>query len=123
MLEQLFLLKELKSDTLQFYLELGAYLTDTEGFGPIGKLENALVFRTYRERPNAKGMLETICDPQGKFVFSDVPAGAYYAITSVSWDVPGSSWPRGGTLMKKVAVSPDKTASVVLTAIWFDRDR
>jgi len=60
---------------------------------------------------------EVTCDPQGKFVFKDIPAGNYFVTTKVYWEVPQQyvSEPQGGTLMKAVKLEAGEAKSVVLT--------
>lgn len=57
---------------------------------------------------------KTICDAQGNFTFSELPAGSYYIVALVVWNLPGGAR-QGGALMQLVQASDGKTARVILT--------
>lgn len=58
---------------------------------------------------------EAVCDPQGKFSFSNLAPGSYFITTSVVWQIPGRVFPEGGHLMRRVELSDGESTSVVLT--------
>jgi len=63
----------------------------------------------------------TTCDSQGDFIFTDVPDGAYYVISMVTWGaLQGSGYftytaTQGGAVMQRVEVAGGQTRRVVLT--------
>lgn len=60
---------------------------------------------------------QTMCDAQGDFVFTKVPAGPWLVTTAVSWTVGYQQ--QGGGLLKTIEVSDGEEAAVFLT----DTDR
>jgi hypothetical protein len=61
----------------------------------------------------AKARRSTTADAEGRFKFTDVPAGKYYVSTTVSWMV-GYAY-QGGLVGQAVEVTEGKTAEVMLT--------
>ena len=59
-------------------------------------------------------MLETECHVDGRFTFEDVPAGNYYAVTVVRWQVTSYVW-EGGPVMRPISVLAGETTDVVLS--------
>lgn len=57
------------------------------------------------------------CDAQGNFRFERVPAGEFFLLTSVRWEVPSGyvMQQQGGHLMQRVSTAPGQTQSVVLS--------
>ena len=62
-----------------------------------------------------KSLKKTVCNADGDFEFEDLPAGDYYIIAKVTWDI-GKVFDEGGTLMKKVSIASGDTQKVTLTA-------
>ncbi|PKM01843.1 MAG: hypothetical protein CVV14_01355 [Gammaproteobacteria bacterium HGW-Gammaproteobacteria-4] len=57
-----------------------------------------------------------VCDAQGNFNFTDLPAGKYFLIAAVMWTIPGQEYmPQGGALLKSVALANGKSERVILT--------
>jgi hypothetical protein len=56
-----------------------------------------------------------ICDVQGRFKFSEVPVGRYYAAVSVFWQIPGSAGYQGGPIMRPVQVVSGGTSTVTIS--------
>ena len=61
----------------------------------------------------------TYCGVDGKFTIQNIPAGEYFVITQVVWQV-GTSFsdtlfPEGGNIMTRVKVNEGQTVNVVLT--------
>lgn len=54
-----------------------------------------------------------VCDAQGNFEFSNIPAGEWYVSTSIVWTVQYVS--NGGLLAKRVTVKDGEKARVILT--------
>ena len=61
----------------------------------------------------ASTVRKTTADGEGKFTFSNVPAGSYYVTTSVIWEVGYER--QGGLLMMPVTVAAGQTANVILS--------
>lgn len=59
----------------------------------------------------------TVCDAQGNFIFSDLPAGSYIITSAVMWSIPGQEYmpPQGGVLMQGVNLAEGETKRVILT--------
>ncbi|HTU64860.1 MAG TPA: nuclear transport factor 2 family protein [Steroidobacteraceae bacterium] len=59
-------------------------------------------------------LLKGACDARGEFRFEKVPAGEYYVMTFIIWDVPGSdpSAKTGGAVMKRIRVAPHSNIAV-----------
>ena len=62
----------------------------------------------------------TICDAQGAFSFTDLPAGTYYVLSTVTWGaVKGGRYPyiatQGGKLVQRVTLADGEARKVVLT--------
>jgi hypothetical protein len=60
----------------------------------------------------------TIADGQGNFEFTGLPAGQYYVVTQVSWEIPGRSYAMkltGAGLFTKVRVGPGESQRIILT--------
>jgi hypothetical protein len=56
----------------------------------------------------------TTADAEGRFRFEHVPAGDYYAVSSVWWRVPGRYMNEGGYIASPVHVTDGQTASMVV---------
>jgi hypothetical protein len=56
------------------------------------------------------------CDAEGRFRFSDVPAGRWYVFSNVIWPSTGGEGtaPQGGALMQRVEVAEGASANVLL---------
>jgi hypothetical protein len=61
--------------------------------------------------------LDTRCDAQGNFSFENVPAGSYFVVTKVQWEVPTGyfSIQQGGHLMRRVTVADGQRVRVLLS--------
>lgn len=59
----------------------------------------------------------SICDAQGNFSFTGLPAGNYFLTAAVIWTIPGQEFgpPQGGVLMKSVTLAEGETKRVILT--------
>jgi hypothetical protein len=59
----------------------------------------------------------SICDAQGNFSFTGLPAGKYFLAAAVVWTIPGQEFapPQGGGLMKSVTLADGETKRVILT--------
>ncbi len=55
---------------------------------------------------------ETVCNAGGRFVFNNVPAGAYYLKTLVDWKVRYS---QGGYMIDLIIVKDNQTKEVIVT--------
>ena len=68
--------------------------------------------------PSSKNFIEarrtTVTDAEGRFSFSDLPAGKYYVRTSVTWETGGYNPTQGGLVGKAIIVQDGKTTDVVL---------
>ena len=60
---------------------------------------------------------KSVCDAQGNFVFTNLPAGNYVIISIVVWTIPGQEYmpPEGGALMQSVSLGEGETKRVILT--------
>ena len=54
------------------------------------------------------------CDVDGKFSFSNLPAGEYYVLTRVTWKI-NDYYFEGGDIARKVSVENESTTKVTLT--------
>lgn len=63
--------------------------------------------------------IETIADAEGRFSFSNVPPGQYYATTKITWEAPvgynGSLMLQGDWISKRIIVKDNATTKVILT--------
>ena len=57
----------------------------------------------------------SVCDAQGNFSFTGLPAGEYFIIANIVWTVPGGYMPEGGALMQSVSLSDGESERVILT--------
>lgn len=57
----------------------------------------------------------TTADGDGRFRFTQIPPGDYYAVSSVWWRVPGKYQQEGSYIAKQVHASNGQTASIVVT--------
>lgn len=59
----------------------------------------------------------SVCDAQGNFSFTNLPAGDYVLVAAVIWTIPGQEFapPQGGPLMKSVTLSEGESERVILT--------
>lgn len=72
--------------------------------------------------PDAAGYHEMVikasCDQRHRFSFRQVPAGDYYVIAFIIWDVPGAPGTKtGGGAMKRLRVEPG-SANELLVEGW-----
>lgn len=102
---------------------------------PVATYSSERIFRTYGNNhagqvllednppkftPDAPGyheyLLKSSCDAQGTFTFQKVPAGDYFLMAFIIWDVAGSNPPvkTGGAAMKRIHVNPRARLSVEL---------
>jgi hypothetical protein len=60
-------------------------------------------------------LLKGTCDARGRFEFTRVPAGDYFVMAFIIWDIPGAT-PRktGGAAMKRIRVEPRSSIDVLL---------
>lgn len=61
----------------------------------------------------AKARRKAIADADGKFKFTDLPAGKYYVRTEVTWDVVYHGV-QGGLVGQVVEINEDETTEVIL---------
>lgn len=63
----------------------------------------------------------TIADGNGNFKFTNLPAGEYYIVTNIIWEVPsapaGYLKPTGGILAQKVIVKDGETVEIILPTV------
>ena len=61
-------------------------------------------------------LIKSVCDAQGHFRFTEVPAGDYFIIAFIIWDDESGGDPRktGGGVMKRIQVIPDNKLEVSL---------
>jgi len=63
--------------------------------------------------------ITTIADGDGKFKFSNIPPGEYYAVTKVTWKAAtgyqGALQDQGGLIAKKITVQNNQTTRIILT--------
>jgi hypothetical protein len=59
---------------------------------------------------------QTIADANGNFAFSDVPAGAYVAVSEVYWEAPRGRFmeKQGGTVQAIIQVAQGQTVKAIL---------
>ncbi|HGM6050058.1 MULTISPECIES: hypothetical protein [Stenotrophomonas] len=59
----------------------------------------------------------SVCDAQGNFSFTGLPAGEYFLTTGIMWSVPGQEFmpPQGGLLMQSVKLSDGESTRVIMT--------
>lgn len=62
---------------------------------------------------HAKAIRKTQCNMQGKFEFTELPAGKWIVVTRVSYD--GSEWNSDSTLMTDVETRQGETAKAILS--------
>jgi hypothetical protein len=86
------------------------YGDTVKGYRPAwrGRIHFAPDHTTYHDT-----MIEAVCDAQGNFSFEDLPAGTYYVITRLTWQVDYSV--QGGSLMQRVELNEGETKRVILT--------
>jgi len=53
-------------------------------------------------------------DGDGRFTFTNVPPGKYYAVSYVLWSVPGAPQ-QGGNVAREIDVQNDRTTEAMLT--------
>ena len=61
---------------------------------------------------------EIIADAQGRFVFSNVPAGSYFLRSEVTWEAPSTGYLpniQGGLVFKEIVVKEGEKVDVILT--------
>lgn len=100
---------------------------------PVATYSSERIFRTYGNNhagqvllednpptftPDAPGyheyLIKGVCDAQGVFRFEKVPAGDYFVMVFIIWDVAGANPPAkaGGAVMKRIRVNPRATLKV-----------
>lgn len=59
----------------------------------------------------------SVCDAQGNFSFTGLPAGEYFLTTGIMWSVPGQEFmpTQGGLLMQSVKLSDGESTRVIMT--------
>lgn len=57
----------------------------------------------------------TVCDAQGNFSFTGLPAGKYVVTSAIAWTVPGGYTPDGGALLRSVDLSDGESKRIILT--------
>ena len=62
-----------------------------------------------------KSLKKAVCDANGEFEFEALPAGDYYIIANVTWDI-GKVFDEGGKLMQKVSIADGEVKKATLTA-------
>jgi len=56
-----------------------------------------------------------VCDAQGNFYFSNLPAGTYRLTAAIVWAVPGQYFPsEGGALLKSVTISDGENKRIIM---------
>lgn len=63
---------------------------------------------------------ESVTDGEGRFAFDSLPAGDYFVVSSVNWEVVASRWAsstQGGLVGQQIHVNPGQRVSVVLPYI------
>ena len=58
---------------------------------------------------------KSVCNANGEFEFEGLPAGDYYIITNVTWDIC-KVFDEGGKLMQKVSIADGEVKKATLTA-------
>jgi hypothetical protein len=102
---------------------------------PVATYSSERIFRTYGNNhagqillednppkftPDAPGyheyLIKGACNPAGEFRFEHVPAGDYFVMVFIIWELPGLNPPvkTGGALMKRIHVNPHATLAVDL---------
>ena len=100
---------------------------------PVAKYSSERIRRTYANNESGQVLLEdnppkftpdapeyheyllkSSCDAHGAYRFENVPAGDYYVMAFIIWDVPGSNPPAktGGAVMKRIQVAANSTLVV-----------
>lgn len=67
----------------------------------------------------AKYVLRQVSDGDGKFIFRNVPAGKYYAVSHITWEAPSSNRyiateTQGGQVRAEVFIQDGKTIDLML---------
>lgn len=59
-------------------------------------------------------VLKASCNDENRFEFKAVPAGEYYVMTFIIWDITGEAGPTktGGAVMKRIKVAPNNTVNL-----------
>ena len=57
----------------------------------------------------------TIADADGRFKFTQVPAGEHFLLTHIFWHISSSSWPEGGLVCTEISVPYGERVDVVMT--------
>ena len=57
--------------------------------------------------------ITSTCDIDGKFKFTNLPAGQFYVVTQVIW-TGYNTWYEGGYISKRVVIEEGKTTEVIL---------
>ncbi|CDT53427.1 putative lipoprotein [Vibrio coralliirubri] len=60
--------------------------------------------------------LVSVCDATGSFEFEDVPAGEYFIVSGITWQVSSDSIvPEGGTLMQRIKVKSASNKKYIMS--------
>jgi hypothetical protein len=102
---------------------------------PVAKYSNERILRTYRSNEHGQVLLEdhppkftpdtkeyheyllkAVCDERGEFRFEKVPAGDYYVMVFIIWDVTqdGATRKQGGAVMHRIQVKAGATLPLKL---------
>ncbi len=65
----------------------------------------------------ARYIRKTVADGEGRFTFSNVPAGQYYVVARVVWEAPTGYGvaAQGGYVAKEISIEDGKTVDVIVT--------
>jgi hypothetical protein len=70
--------------------------------------------KKYGERVRARRI--TTADAEGRFKFSNIPAGEYYVRTQVTWEVGGYNQTQGGLVGHIIEVKDNQNKEVILNS-------
>lgn len=58
----------------------------------------------------------TVADADGRFKFTNIPAGKYYVRTEVTWEIGGRNSSQGGLVGQAVEVKSNQNKEIILNA-------
>lgn len=89
--------------------------TGNEWWGKAGK---KYIFRDLTPPSVAfkNGRRTTVADADGKFKFTNIPAGTYYVRTEVTWEIGANYGTQGGLVGQVVDVKPKQSKEVILNS-------